>query len=267
MKKIISLIKACMTDNMSIFNLGKKNKTKASKKFLPAFVTFALFFSVWSYANIMMEPLVEMHMEYVVLTLFILITTILTLIEGIYKVSGLLFNCKDDNILFSLPIKKSTVLFIRIFKFYVFELFYNSLFLIPAFVAYIRYVNVDTMFYIVSLVSLIVLPIIPVVISCFIGGIIAFSSSKFKLKNIAQILITIPFLLGILYVSYNIENIIKELAQNATSINELITKIYYPAGAYIKLITEFNTKDLVLFIAIHLAVFAAMVIVLRKSIF
>ena len=74
-------------------------------------------------------------------------------------------------------------------------------------------------------------------------------------------------MLGILYVSYNIENIIKELAQNATSINELITKIYYPAGAYIKLITEFNTKDLVLFIAIHLAVFAAMVIVLRKSIF
>ena len=150
MKKIVSLIKACMTDNMSIFNLGKKNKTKASKKFLPAFVTFALFFSVWSYANIMMEPLVEMHLEYVVLTLFILITTILTLIEGIYKVSGLLFNCKDDNILFSLPIKKSTVLFIRIFKFYVFELFYNSLFLIPAFVAYIRYVNVSPIFYLVS---------------------------------------------------------------------------------------------------------------------
>lgn len=266
MKKIVSLIKACMTDNMKIYNIKNKNKTSASKKLLPVFVTFALFFSIWSYANMMMEPLEEVHLEYVVLTLFVLITTILTLVEGIYKISGLLFNCKDDNIMFSLPIKKSTVLFIRIFKFYVFEFVYNSLFLIPAIIAYIRWVNVDSIFYVVSIVALLLLPIIPVVISCIVGGIIASTSSKFKFKNIAQILITIPFLLGVFYVSFNIENIIKDLAQNATSINEIITKFYYPAGAYIKLITSFNIKDLLLFIGIHLAVFVAMVLVLRESI-
>ena len=267
MKKIVSLIKASMTDNMSLFKLNTKNKTKASKKLIPIILGIALFFSIWSYANILTEPLVELHLEYVVLTLFILITTVLTLIEGIYKVSGLLFNCKDDNLMFSLPIKKSTVLFVRIFKFYAFELLYNSLFLLPAMVVYIRYVNVDSMFYLVSIIALLILPIIPIVISCIIGGIIASLSSGFKLKNIAQILITIPFLLAVFYFSYNLENIIKGLAQNATTINEIITKLYYPAGAYIKLITSFNIKDLLLFIVIHLSIFIATVLVLRKSIF
>ena len=38
----------------------------------------------------------------------------LQIMEGIYKTSSLLFNCKDDNLLFSLPIKRSEVLLDRI---------------------------------------------------------------------------------------------------------------------------------------------------------
>ena len=267
MKKIISLLKACMTDNMSLFRLKNKNKTKSSKKVLPIIILFAIFFSIWSYANIFMEPLVEIHLEYVLLTIFILFTSIMTLIEGIYKAGGLLFNCKDDNLMFSLPIKRGTVLFIRIFKFYVFELLYNSIFLLPAMLVYIRYVNVDSTFYLVSLLAILLLPIIPIVISCIIGAIISGTSSKFRLKNVVQIFITILFLLGVMYLSYNIESIIKNIAQNATSINDIITRLYYPAGAYIKLITNYNIKDLVLFIIVHLAIFGVTIFLLGKVYF
>jgi len=267
MKKIIALIKASMTENMNLFNLKRQNNTKVSRRILPVVLVFALFFSFWSYANILMEPLIEVHLEYVLLTLFILFTSIMTLIEGIYKASSLLFNCKDDNLMFSLPIKKSTVLFIRIFKFYVFELLYNSIFLLPAMVVYVRYVNVNITFYVVSFLALILLPIIPIVISCIIGGVVSGTSSKFKFKNIAQIIITTLILLVVFYMSFNLENIIKDIAKNATSINDIVTKLYYPAGVYIKLITNFNIIDLVLFIVIHLAIFVAMIILLRKSIF
>lgn len=267
MKKIISLIKASMTDNMSIFKIKTKNQTKAIKKLLPIFVVVSLFFSLWSYANMFMEPLSQVHLEYVVLTLFILLTSIMTLIEGIYKAGNLLFNCKDDNLMFSLPIKKSTVLFIRIFKFYVFEILYNAIFLVPAMVAYIRYAGIDATFVIASLLALVLLPIIPVVISCFIGGFISAASSKFKLKNIVQILLTTVLLLGVFYFSFNLQNIIKDITKNATSINEVITKLYYPAGAYIKLITDFNVKDLGLFIAIHIALFTITAFLLGKAYF
>lgn len=267
MKKIISLLKACMTDNMNLFKIKNKKTNKSSNKAVLILVVILFFFSIWSYANMIMEPLIEVHLEYVLLTLFVLITTILTLIEGVYKSSSLLFNCKDDDLLLSLPIKKSTVLFVRVFKFYVFELMYNSLFLIPAIVVYATKVNVDWTFYLSSIIAILLLPIIPIVISCIIGGIISHTSSKFKFKNFAQIVITMIILLVIFYLSFNIEGMISKLAENATSINDAITKVYYPAGAYVKLVTNFNYIDLTIFILIHIAVFTLAIIMFSNIYF
>lgn len=264
MKKIVSLIKACMTDNMNLFKIRSKNQSVASKKLLPIFVAVVLFFSIWTYAKMIIEQLIPVHMEVFLLTLFVVLFSILTIVEGIYKAGNLLFNCKDDNLLLSLPIKKSTVLFIRILKFYLFELLYNSLFILPAMVVYVQYVNVTWTFYLVSFFTILLLPIVPIVISCIIGGIISYSSSKFKLKNIAQIAITMVFLLAVFLVSFNLQTIIGNLAQNATSINDIITNLYYPAGAYIKLITDFNIIDFAIYFLVHVGIFAITVFALSK---
>ena len=267
MKKLFSLIKACMTDNMSLFKLKSKKQSKISKILLPFFLFVFIFIYILSFANIIIEPLVQVKLEYVLLSLFVCFTSIMTLIEGIYKSSGLLFNCKDDNLLLSLPIKKSTVLFIRIFKFYLFELLYNSLFLLPAIIVYANNVNVDNTYYIVSLVAVLLIPIIPIIISCIIGGVISLISSKFKFKNIAQIVFMFVFMLGILYFSFNIDNAIANLAENATNINNSITKMYYPASAYIKLVTQFNIVDLLLFIHVNCLLFVLTIYFLGKVYF
>ena len=267
MKKIVSLIKACMTENMNLFKIRNKKDSKRSNVILPIFLGLCVFFSIWSYANVIMEPLINVNLEYVLLTLFVLLTSILTLVEGIYKSSSLLFNCKDDNLLLSMPIKKSTVLFVRVFKFYVFELVYNSLFMLPAMIVYIRYVNVGVTYYIASFCALLLLPIIPIVISCIIGAVISKTSSKFKFKNLAQIVITTIILLIVFYASFNLENLVKDMAQNAESINNIITRIYYPAGAYIKLVTEFKIIDLITFILVNLSLFAISIFVLSKVYF
>ena len=182
--KTISLIKACMTDNMNIFKIRNKAQNKSSNKTSFLIIGALILFSIGSYAYMIMESLIEIHMEFVLLTLFVLATTILTIIEGIYKSGSLLFNCKDDDLLLSLPIKKSTILFIRVFKFYIFELLYNSLFLIPAIFVYATKVSVDWSYYLVSIVAILLLPIIPIIISSIIGGIISHISSKFKSSSL-----------------------------------------------------------------------------------
>ena len=252
MKKIISLIKATMTDNMDIFKI--KN-TSGKKTLLPVILAIICMFSVGSYANMIIEPLTRINLEYILLSLFTIVTFFLTLVEGVYKSSNLLFNCKDDNLLFSLPIKRRTVLFIRIFKFYVFELLYNSLFLLPAMIVYAINVKVSISYYIVSLFMLLLLPIIPIVISCLIGGIISSTSSKFKFKNMAQVIVTTLLLLVIFYFSFNMENILSNFTNNASHINSVITSLYYPANAYVKMVTNFKIIDLLLFIVINILIF------------
>ena len=193
MKKLFSLVRTCLKDNMSIFKIKSKSKRD---KYLPFVLAFALMFSFYANAEMLMEPLEEAHMEFVVITIFILGTTVLTFMEGIYKSSGLLFNCKDDSLLLTLPIKKSTVFFVRIFKFYVFELIFNTLFLLPSIVCYAVHVNPNIGYYFISLLAIILLPIIPVVLSTIIGVIISFLSSKFKSLSLVFIKSSIIFIVS-----------------------------------------------------------------------
>ena len=125
----------------------------------------------------------------------------MTIIEGVYKTGPMLFNCKDDQLLLSLPIKKQTVLFVRIIKFYIFELLFNSLFLLPVMIAYIKWADVISWtYYLSSIIMLLFLPIVPIIISCFLGSIISSLSSRFKYKNAAQIIISMAIVLGMLLV-------------------------------------------------------------------
>ena len=265
MKKIISLIKASMTSGMNIFKINTKKNS--SSKFLPFLLSFFIMFAMWSNANMLFEQLDPVGLEYVVLSLFVFFVSIFTLIEGIYKSGPLLFNCKDDQLLFSLPIKKSTALFVRIFKFYFFELIFNTLFLLPAMIAYIRWDSVNWTYYLTSIIMLIFLPIIPIVISCIIGAIVTSISSHFKYKNLLQVVLTMLIFVGIMVFSYNSDNYLKNLALHAESLNDFITKLYYPAGLYADLVVKFDITKLLIFIIVNLIILVLSVLILSRFYF
>ena len=264
MKKLITLTRVCLKDNMSIFKI-KGNGSKS--KYLPLILTFFLMASFYANADILMEQLSKIHLEYVVVTIFVIGTTLMTFLEGIYKSSGLLFNCKDDNLLLTLPIKKSTVFFIRVFKFYVFELIFNSIFLIPALICYAVYVHPSIGYYFISLLGLLLLPIIPIVLSTIVGIVISFLSSKFKNKNIMQTIISFIFVTIMFVVSYKFGDILNDIAAHAKSVNEIITKLYYPAGLFISLIINFKLIDLIVFIFINVIPFIVLIITLKNIYF
>ena len=267
MKRFFSLIKASMTDGMNIFKISTKKKNFFSSIILPILIVICLMMSMGSYSEWIISKLEPIHMEFVLLTLFIIITSFMTIIEGIYKSGNLLFNCKDDNLLLSLPISKSTVLFIRVFKFYVFELVFNSLFLLPSIIVYAIHTNPSFVYYIISFIGLLLFPIIPILISCLMGTIITFIASKFKVKNLVQTVMTVALLLAIMYFSYNSDELLTNLAKNASGINDFITKLYYPAGAYIDLIAKFDAIKLLEFIVIHVVLFIVSIALIGRIYF
>ena len=59
--------------------------------------------------------------------------------EGIYKTQGMLFEAKDSDLLFSLPISKSQIFFTRVVKLLVFQFIYNAVFMVQAIVVYAIY--------------------------------------------------------------------------------------------------------------------------------
>lgn len=252
MGKLLSLLKATMSQDMSLFKIRAKHESKMNKIILPIVLALIVMFSVGSYAVILAEELATYNLTYIILTIFIMITSLLTVIEGVYKSQGILFEAKDNDLLFSLPISKSKIFFTRLFKLISFQFLYNSLFMLPAIIVYAMYEKTNISFYVVSLVMLVLLPIIPTILACVIGYVIKGLASRSKAKNIVQVVLTTIMLLFIFYASFNVQGMIANIIQNANSINEVITKIYYPAGLYIKLIQNFNILDLVILLVINI---------------
>ena len=267
MKKLYSLIRACMSSDMSLFKI-KTSKNKKSSLLLPLFIAMYLMFMIWGSANSIFEKIAPLNLQYVIISLFIFSISFMTFMEGIYKSGPLIFNCKDDQLLLSLPIERRTVLFIRILKFYVFELLFNSMFLLPIMIAYIRWgSSIDFTYYLTCFIMLIFLPIIPIILSCIVGVFLSGLSSRFKYKNTIQIIISIIFLVFIFYFSFNMDGVFNYIVSHATSMNDLITRIYYPAGVFAKLVTDFNILDLLKFIIINIIIFIVAIFILSKFYF
>lgn len=268
MKKLIRLLKAAMSQDMDMFKYKTKaSDSKAKQIIFPIILSLIVMFAVGVYAVMFASEFSKVNLTYIMLTLFIILTTILTLVEGIYKSQGILFDAKDNDLLFALPIEKSKILFVRIFKLLSFQFLYNALFMIPAYIVYIYYEHPGISFYLISILMTFLLPIIPTVISSIIGYIVKAVSVKFKAKKIVQTVFTMIIFFGIFYISLNTQGILENIINNAESINAVIKKVYYPAGAYIDLIQNFNITTLLILIVINIVPLAIFIMIASKFYF
>ena len=266
--KTLSLLKAVLTCDMNMFKYSAgKNASTKKKILLPIFLFLVVAYSIGYYAYMIGKPLHEMGLTYVMLSLFIFMVSIITIIEGIYKSQGILFECKDNDLLFSLPIKRSQILFVRIFKLILFQYIYNLMFLLPAFVIYIYFEHPSISFYIISFIMTILIPIIPTVISSILGYLVKLVSSKFKSKKIMQTILSSIIFMGIFFLSFNLNNFIFNIANRASSINDMLTRIYYPVGAYIALIDKFNIIVFIKLLLINIIPFILFVLIGGKYYF
>lgn len=253
MKKFLSLLKAALSQDMNIFRYKtNRDSSKLKKVLFPIFLFLVVAVAIGTYAYMLAEPLHKLNLTYVMLTMFLALVTILTFISGIYKSQGILFETKDNDLLFSLPIKKSYILSVRILKLIIFQYIYNLMFLLPAYAVYIYFENPSISFYLLSILMTLLIPLIPTVISSIIGYLVKMISSKFKSKKIMQTILSLIVFMAIYLASLNIESFVKDIASKAQNINDLLTRIYYPIGAYINIINDFDIMTLIKLILVNI---------------
>ena len=270
--KLIPVLKATMTGDMSIFRIKGNNKNTSNldkiKKIALIILLFGLLLVTFgAYAYMIAEQLYAVNLTNIVITLFAFLTSIMLFIQGIYQTQGILFDAKDNDILFSMPIKKKVVFASRLIKLLYYQYVWDFLIMVPAFAVYAFLEKPQFTFYISALIIFICLPIIPIIAISIIGYLIQGFASKFKLKRIIQVVFTIGFMLLIFGFSFNLQNWIKNIAQNATSINDAISKIYYPLGVYEQCITNFSIPKLAYVLLGNLAIMIVFVYIFSISYF
>lgn len=240
-----------------------KKKSKGSLLLLVAYAYIV--FMIYQLSNIMIEGYIALESPYLLLAQFMLISSVMILFTNIYKVGGTLFNFKDYDLLMSLPIKRSIVIISKIVALYLTSLIYALLFMVPSFISYIINIDVGILFYIKFFITLLVVPIVPLIISSIIGTIITGISSRFNKKNIVNYIVTIIFFVGIMYLSFSMENTsVIDMANIGKSMISAFDSVYPLTSTYINILTTNNIVSILIFLLVPIALFYIFIKAINK---
>ncbi len=245
--------------NKFLHTNDKKEKSKMIGFFaLMVFAGIILLGTSFMYNFAMASQFEQINGVSIVLAVMLMNIGLITLFTTIYKANAVLFYSKDIDILMSLPIKTSTIVISRLATLYIANLFFSAFVMLPAGVAYAIKVNPSFEYYIIFIITFFFIPIVPLIISSILSFIITFISSRFKYSNIITIVLSLAFIIGILYISFNMQkyiddlNNVENLDNIATAFIDVINKIYPLTSFYIAAVRDTNIISLFIFLGISI---------------
>ncbi len=255
---------------LSFFNLQKVNNSKyksVNKKnyarLLLLIIAFLyLGFYIYYLSNEFMPGLIAMGVPNLLFGLMFLIVSIFIITSNILRIKGVLFDFKDHDLLFSLPIKRNVILLSKLTSLYILNLIYTILFMVPSFVAYVRYLPLDN--YLLYFFLLLIIPIVPMVLSIIVGVFISLLASKFINKTVGSYVVNLTIIAIAFFISFKMNGMTTaDMANFSSNSISSIGKFYPLVNNFLRLITDFNFKDLLIFLITPAIVLVIMIFVLN----
>ena len=257
---------------LSFFNLQRVNNSKYKSVNKKNYFRILLFVFVFLYLGYyayfisynLMPGLISINKPHLLFGIIFMIVNMFIIFSNIFKIKSVLFDFKDYDLLFSLPIKRNTILLSKLFSLYLLNLLYTVIFMIPAFVAYIKFLSFDNT--LIYFLLIFIVPIVPLVISIIIGIMLSFFTSKFINKTIGGYIMYILIIAIAFYVSFKLDGMTSVDMANMSS--NSIDKVggYYPfVDIFLRIITNFNWPDLLIFIIAPLVLMVIMSVILDTS--
>lgn len=237
-------------------NKKVKNEVLLKLSIIGIFVILGIFFSV----QIAYE-LINIGFEKLIFESIIPIVSIVVFFMILYKQFAL-FRRNDYDMLISLPLKISQIVFSKLFVFLLQSIIISFVLTFPAGIYYGIYSGQGILYYIMLLGTIILVPIIPFIAALLIGTLISYISSSIKnlnsslLKIIIRVFIVILFGLAIgVYIFYmtKIENYLTE-DMILEVINET-SSIYSIIGIVNTIIYEMNILNFIVYVIFNVLMF------------
>lgn len=214
----------------------------------------------------MCKPLVDAGLGWVYFAFLGLMGLTLNVIGSSMSTYSTLYQAKDNEFLLSLPIKPKLILFTRILTCYGISLLTTILVMVPAFIVYGLNYEVTAGLIAGWVVITIVLALMGLILSLFIGWIIALITARIgnSKKGIASLIFVVVFLGAYFYFYSSAVEVIQKILLYGEEIGEFIKSFIYP----IYLMGDAslgNFTSLLLFTAIVLAIFVLIYIILSAT--
>lgn len=258
MKKIIRLVSiqmgAVLTDMLSLGDSRKKKSKIFGYGGLALFVISMSFLS-FIYVFMISEGLKMFDSLDILPTLMMAITSIVVLTTTIFKVKGTIFAFKDYDLVMSLPVSTTEIVASRLLLLYGINMLFVCLIMIPATLVYGIMANPRLEFYIISLFTLFFIPLVPIALASILGTIVAYISTKFRHRNLFNIIFSIVMVLGLMFFPSLLSDVGQEVVDMSRLITNQVNELYPPAMLYTKAVISYDIWSLIIFVGISLGIF------------
>lgn len=251
----------------SIATRSKKGVQKAGVGKKVAFAllylfTLACFFSFsTSMAIVLGKVLIPIGAEWLYFSIFILSTLTIIFIFSIFETKSELFDCKDNDLLLSMPIKPRDIVAARVSVVLIYNYLEEVIIMLPCLIVY-GVISAGIVGCVGIFAVSLFLPLLATSLSSIVGYAISRLSKLFKRKNIATVVICLIFI--VVYV-FGYEALMKnmtEFLENAEAIGS-VDKL--PVLYYIGVSALFESYGLPVIIFVSLASFALTYYLISKS--
>ncbi|MBQ9516451.1 MAG: hypothetical protein IJR60_00040 [Eubacterium sp.] len=188
----------------------------------------------------------------------------------LFRTNGYLFNFKEYDMLMSLPFKSSTVAACKFLYMYIKLLPWYLSISVAMMAGYGWFAKPGVLVYPVWLLFTFVLPVIPMLLSSFIGFIIARISAGFKKTSLVQTVLTMAFVLFAFFIRFFIEDMFKndkveQTLQSISSATDKTARYYLPAAWFSGAVTKLNVVDILLLLGVSIALFCVVFCIVGNS--
>lgn len=254
---LFPLIKLQIMDllNINILRYSKNNKEKNSAIiYIVSIILAGIFFTFFSL--IICIYLASIKIENVIPAYMLTSSSIIIFLFTIFKTNGVLFDYKDYDLLMSLPIKTTTLIFSRLFSMYIINLIFELLIILPSSLIYLLNTNNDISYLLMMFVFIFTIPLIPMTFATAFGAIVTIISCKFKYKNFLNTILSLSVIAIIIYFSFFSSSFnFNNFQQIGTSFSKNLYKIYPISKIFSEAICNIDTESFIIFITLSISWF------------
>ncbi|MBR3299448.1 MAG: hypothetical protein IKI64_09655 [Clostridia bacterium] len=228
------LVKKQFSEVFSFLFFNKKNGTKRTGgAVVMSVLLYVLLFAVVCFnfyfvASTLCKPLCDAGFAWLYFALFGLAALLFGVVGSALATYNSLYVAKDNEMLFSMPIKPRTILNARLVSVYLMSLLYVLLMFLPVVIAY--FVNNALGFreVLFAVLTPFVLALLASAISCLLGWIISLFARRLKNKSFITIVVSVVFLGAYYYLSFNMSSLLGKILESPLIIASALKRSVYP---------------------------------------
>lgn len=228
-----------------------------------AFGVFAVLFGMMGY--MLCRPLVSAGVAWLYFALFGLIASVLGVFGSVFTTYSGLYEAKDNELLFSMPIPARKILLCRMVTIYAMTALFEWCVFLPAGIVYFVLCGVHPLGLVFFCLSVFLLPLLAMAISCFLGYLVALTASRMPGKNALKLLLTFLFL-GVFYFFYfSAQRYLTAMIENSAAVADGIRSYAALFYAFGRAMTDGSILSFLFFAAISVGLFLVVYVVLSHQ--